>query len=339
MTQTALAQQAGAPIEVAIDKYPMSEIIERQLWKSDELARVANITFPVTALDVLPPNHRPSISVIRVNTDPASKDTYMVSGQKALSKHVLLKLANAGGLHIRTRKISLRTDLDHIEWEAVAMGRLPDGTPISVKCSKSWSWAKCQEEMSEKQAREYRKFADEQTETKAILRAVRAAMNLKTSYTPAELEKPFLVARAVFAPDMSDPEVRRMVTQEQVRSQSMLYGGPGTRDDLAALPEPTLLPDDEEEEEVVTAQFETEPPPAEEPPFDPMAEAEPATTSAPPTCAACDRIIEGTTMGGNSYTAQQIVEKTTTDTGKQLCFHCYAAWKQAQRRAAAGGTK
>lgn len=248
-TQSLAKTEPGQQLAVRVGNIPLAEIVEKQLWKSDELAKVANVTFPVTALDHLPPNHAPSLSVIRVDPNPASKDTYNVSGQKALSKHVLLKMANAGGLHIRTRKISPRHDLDFIEWEAVAMGRLPDGTPISVKCSKSWSWAKCQEEMSEKQAKEYRKFADEQTETKAILRAVRAAMNLKTSYTPEEIAKPFLIARSVFSPDMSDPEVRRMVTREQLRSQGMLYpGGQQDQDDLASLPEPTELPEEDEEE-------------------------------------------------------------------------------------------
>lgn len=242
----------GGALAVRVGTHSLTEIVERQLWKSDELARIANVTFPVTALDHLPPNHVPSLSVIRVDPSPASKDTYNVGGSKALSKHVLLKMANAGGLHIRTRKLSPRADLDNIEWEAVALGRLPDGTPISVKCSKSWSWTKCQEEMKEGQARQYRQFADEQTETKAILRAVRAAMNLKTSYTSEEIAKPFLIARSVFSPDMSDPEIRRMVTREQMRSQVSLYGGTigptQSEEDLASLPEPTELPDEEDEE-------------------------------------------------------------------------------------------
>jgi hypothetical protein len=259
--------QAHQP-QVQVGQYPLSQVIEQQMWKSDSLAQVANVCFPVTALDTLPPNHKPSLSVIRVDLNPTSKDTYTVGGQKALSKHVLLKMANAGGLHIRTRKVSPRADLDNIEWEAIAMGRLPDGTPIYVKCSKSWSWVKCQEQMSGNQAKEYRKFADEQTETKAILRCVRAGMNLKTSYTADELQKPFLIARAVFSPDMSDPEIKRMVTQQQLASQNAIYGAADDAFDTAqpALPEPTILPDDEEEEEAVQdAAFEPTPESAPEP--------------------------------------------------------------------------
>lgn len=273
-TSLAKSESGGGALAVRVGTHSLTEIVERQLWKSDELAKVANVTFPVTALDHLPPNYVPSLSVIRVDPSPASKDTYSVGGSKALSKHVLLKMANAGGLHIRTRKISPRHDLDNIEWEAVALGRLPDGTPISVKCSKSWSWTKCQEEMKEGQARQYRQFADEQTETKAILRAVRAAMNLKTSYTPEEIAKPFLIARSVFSPDMSDPEVRKMVTMEQLRSQTALYGGnigpAQAESDLASLPEPTELPDEEDEEAVQT-------PAADDDDYDPFNEdAEPA---------------------------------------------------------------
>lgn len=276
--ERSLAQQTpttqSSAIEVRVGGHTLAEIVDRQLWKSDELAKVANITFPITALDVLPPNHVPSLSVIRVNPDPKAGDVYAVGGQLALRKHVLLKIANAGGIHIRTRKVSPRHDLDNIEWEAIAFGRLPDGTPISVKCSKTWSWAKCQQEMKPAQAAQYRQFADEQTETKAILRAVRAGMNLKTGYTPEEIRKPFLVARAVFAPDMSDPEVRKVVLQSQLQPSAALYGP--ALDGFASLPTPTELVDDEPEEvqiEVQSAQPAEMPEPEPEP--EPTPEPEP----------------------------------------------------------------
>jgi hypothetical protein len=235
--ETALAK----PSEVTIGGHSLASIIQQQLWKSDELAKVTNMTFPVTALDVLPPMHVPSLSVIRVNVDPRSKDTYPINAdQKGLSKHVVLKMLNAAGASYRTQKLTPDSELDLIRWTALVWGKLPDGTFHQAQGSKAWSWEKCQAEMTAQQAKQYRQFADEQTETKALLRAARAWLNIKISYSNDELTKPFLIARSVPALDVSDPEIKRMVAQRMVDSTFALYGTPDPAPALPPLSVPEL---------------------------------------------------------------------------------------------------
>ncbi len=232
MAETALAQR-----DVKVGNYGLAQIISDQLWKTEELAKSANLLFPVTALDALPPMHKPSISVITVNPNPAAKEVYPIAGgQHGLSKHVILKMLAATGATCHTRKLTPETDLDNIRWQAVVTGKLPDGHLHTMTGSKAWSWQKCQEQMSAQQAKQYRQFADEQTETKAILRAARAFLSIKTSYNQEELSKPFLIARSVPDLDMSDPEIRREYARSIINQGNALYGAPPS--DMDALPAP-----------------------------------------------------------------------------------------------------
>jgi hypothetical protein len=234
------ALDTTGPREVQVGSYALSTIIKQQLWKSDELAKVANIVFPVTALDQLPPMHKPSLSVIRVDTDMRKKEVYSInSDQLGLSKHIILKMLNATGANVKTQKLTPDSDLDLIRWAAIVWGKLPDGTVHQAQASKAWSWEKCQAEMKENQAKQYRQFADEQTETKAILRAARAFLNIKTSYSKEELAKPFIIARSVPDMDMSDPEIRRMYAQRLIDSTFALYGDASA---APALPPSNLQP-------------------------------------------------------------------------------------------------
>ena len=283
--ETGLAEAKPAEITQAkVGDYALNDVLERELWKSQELARVANITFPVTALDSLPPMHKPSLTIVTVNTERKSKDTYFItSDQLGLSKPVILKMLNAAGANVMTRKLTRDTDLEFIRWQALVWGRLPDGTPHQISASKAWNATKSREDfirkaveknakakseykVSEQEARakglnaalQYREFADEQTESKAILRAARAFLNIQTSYSPEELQKPFLIAKSVPSLDTTDPEIKRMVAQELVKSSFALYGGA-----QGALPQPqfpdlTDVADDTEFDET-DADFREEP--------------------------------------------------------------------------------
>lgn len=262
MTETALAKTGNGAQIVKVGQYPLNQILEQQLYKSAELAQVANVLFPVTALDQIQPLHKPSLSVIQVNTAQTSKDTYFISGQQlGLSKHVILKMLKAAGACVRTQKLTLDSDLDRIRYTAIVWGKLPDGTMHQEQATKFWSWEKCQEDFIRKalakgkskeeglrNALQYREFADEQTETKAILRAARAWLNLQTSYSREELSKPFLIARSVPDIDLSDPEIKRMATQRMLDSTFALYGAPAEAPmlppvDMGAVPDE---PGDEE---------------------------------------------------------------------------------------------
>jgi hypothetical protein len=59
-------------------------------------------------------------------------------------------------------------------------------------------------------------------ETKAKNRAIRS-IGVQQVYTVKELEKPFIIFRAMYQPDMSDPVIRQMVAARALHGRSMLY--------------------------------------------------------------------------------------------------------------------
>lgn len=77
--------------------------------------------------------------------------------------------------------------------------------------------------MSELQKKEFMKFRNEMCETKAINRALRAAMHIKGTYTLDELKKPFVVAYLV--PNLDNEAVKAEAVRHFFSSSQELYGG------------------------------------------------------------------------------------------------------------------
>ncbi|HBX22629.1 MAG TPA: hypothetical protein DEF34_03175 [Desulfotomaculum sp.] len=73
-----------------------------------------------------------------------------------------------------------------------------------------------------------------QCETKALLRALRAGLGIKGSYTKAELQKPFAVALVVL--NTTDPELKAAMIQRYAAGESALFGAPKA----VALPAPEV---------------------------------------------------------------------------------------------------
>lgn len=69
-----------------------------------------------------------------------------------------------------------------------------------------------------------RKFGLELAETKSLNRLARN-LGIKQVYTIAELQRPFVIFRASYVPDVSDPEVRRQLTQASLGARHLLFPG------------------------------------------------------------------------------------------------------------------
>jgi hypothetical protein len=229
-----------------VGEIPLAEVVERQLWK-DPRALKANVLFAITALDNLPPMMRPSLTVVFVQPDPKHREVYPVGDEKyGLSKPVIMKMLNAVGASAGTRKISDRSDLDIIEWQATVWGRTPDGQFHQQTASKTWVWEKVKRERG---GAAQRKFADEICETKAILRAARAFLNIQTSYTQPELAMPFLLASAVPDLDPSDPDVKKALIAQSTGAAKMLYPEQSSLPPMQPVIDSEIINADDDEEE------------------------------------------------------------------------------------------
>jgi hypothetical protein len=69
-----------------------------------------------------------------------------------------------------------------------------------------------------------RKFGLELAESKSLNRLARN-LGIKQAYTIAELQRPFVIFRASYVPDVSDPEVRRQLTQASLGARHLLFPG------------------------------------------------------------------------------------------------------------------
>lgn len=218
-----------------------------------ELSQNYHIVSPATRVDVLPEGCGVAISYVVVdpNTDKdGPKEVYEVGGRLGLSGDTLKRIAAAAGLdwdprqcgrlddgrdphychyravgYVRNFDGSIRTVTGEVEMD------MREGSPqIEEIRAKSAAAAKKYDKPDDggvSQIRELRKFLLRHAESKAKNRAI-ADMGVKRSYAPAELQKPFAVARLTWTGETSDPELRRVFAEKTADAMiggiSALYG-------------------------------------------------------------------------------------------------------------------
>lgn len=174
------------------------------------------------------------------------------------AKPALMRIAAAAGIVWNWRESGPQVlQKDYVVYKAVGALRLPDGSWQPIVATKEIDLTVIEEELMDqnlKKAQEYaadpekrkklngmtvEQWAQAQTrtnmiqwrknklmraETGAMLRVIRAALGMKSQYTREELQKPFIVPRIDFAPDYSDPEVRRALIENGVPAMAQLFG-------------------------------------------------------------------------------------------------------------------
>jgi hypothetical protein len=85
----------------------------------------------------------------------------------------------------------------------------------------------------QKEIAQIRKFKLATTTTKAQNAVIRKLLGVKSVYSKAEIDKPFVVLRFSFQPDMSNKEVTKMLIDRFIASTGQIYGGE-TRPQLPA---------------------------------------------------------------------------------------------------------
>lgn len=181
-----------------------------------------NVVSPTTQIAAADPMWSPSIALIHL--DP---QTHGYKGQRngetALAKNGILALADGAGIQIRTRRMA-RNELRDCEigWTATALIRQSDGTLKELEASKVMDLDFEREAINAAAANENaargrwlneRPHFDAKCETKAMLRAIRAAMQLRHALPTEQFKRPWLVIRIGFTPDPDNPAVRNAVAQ------------------------------------------------------------------------------------------------------------------------------
>jgi len=182
----------------------------------------------------------------------------------ALTKQALMKLSLCAGIMwhpAETRRTDDRSDKNYVSYQAVGGVRKSDGTWVFWKGEYDLDFEVIEMELEEQYRNKAEKYeADEDAtwwqkktedekeayiqrcirrdllqkrkhklklaESGAMNRVIRAVLGMKSTYTKKELEQPFVVARVVFRPDYSDPEVRRQLTEASIDAMTSIYGPP-----------------------------------------------------------------------------------------------------------------
>jgi hypothetical protein len=293
-----------------------------------------NLLIPVITMQEISPLHKIIFNQVQISSDVADGDVYPQKNDDgikkfSLTKTGLLKLMTAANVVEEESKKILPTGC-HRCVEAAQMTKV---APQCGNCKGKTDVAYQISLLVPDPAGGYRRYVGSkemtkdtysgkpehmaaQCETKAFLRAVRAGLGIKGSYTAAELAKPFVVALVV--PNLNDPELKAKVLDRYAGNVASLFGGVPERAALAAPITQTVVVDSYEsdnrspiEPEVISPggsySAETPPWPEDE---DPMANAL--------WCADCATLIEQS----GSKTPDMIREYSTKTFGRCLCLDC-----------------
>jgi len=310
----------------------------------DYPAEKFNLLIPVRTMQELSPLHKVVINEVQISSDPKQKDTYSQSGGLALTKNGLMKLMAAANIQIidsrpvptqrcnKCIEIAQRTRqapkcfecpyIDDVAHQVTIAVPEPSGTYRTVRATKEIRMEDSKATMKDSEFKQFAKFRTEHCESKALNRALREGLMIKSTYTAQELQKPFAVALVM--PNMSDPDLKRAMIDRYANNASALYGDVAPAGSQSALPsgEVTVIDADDdidyETGEVISAYTEvidiTEP------------EDEPLT------CEECGaELIPVTDKTGKEWTIADLVDLSMAHFNRVLCPACYNKEKKAKK--------
>lgn len=212
-----------------------------------------NLLVPMQTVAEIAEIHKPVMNAVQISTNEDDKEIYLQDRSKAkadgwaLTKKGLNKLMRAAGIKILgTRPIIPSTcqkcaevnksigrpvncgtcGNKDVKFEARISVPQLTGENIEIVAHKEIIVDDVSVGMTEFQKKEFLKFRSEMCETKAINRALRAAMHIKGTYSLTELSKPFVVAYLV--PNLDNEAVKAEAVRHFFTSAQELYGGHNT---------------------------------------------------------------------------------------------------------------
>ena len=216
-----------------------------------------NLLVPMQTVAEIADIHKPVMNAVQISTNLADKEIYLQEKGKeawkdrpaippgyALTKKGLNKLMRAAGIKILGTRPTIPSTCQKCAEVNRSIGRpvncgacgnkdvkfearisVPQltGESIEIVAHKEIIVQDVTDGMTDAQRKEFLKFRSEMCETKAINRALRAAMHIKGTYSLQELQKPFVVAYLV--PNLDNELVKQEAVKHFFTSAQELYGG------------------------------------------------------------------------------------------------------------------
>ena len=318
-----------------------------------------NVLNPTVMMEGVPDVLKVAVNVVKINPDPnTGKDVYKErsSGQLALTKVGLNKLAAAANIRVvSTEELPASACIRCFEKDKVLGKRTPCGScenrhdvkyrvtisipdPLGgeriVTESKQFICEDEKDKMTSDQYKRWFPHRPAQAESKALLRCLRAAMSIAQNYTPAELQKPFVVTR--LAPNFDHPDIKKQYIDKASDSMGLLFGTPNAPRQLAA-PAPQELPalPSPPAECATDTTTRGSMGPTNDPPPPPPADDLPFTDDDGLFCADCAVVLTpATRKDGSTMRPREIADFSVARFGRSLCPACQRKAQQDAR----GGT-
>lgn len=202
-----------------------------------------NLLVPVKTLTMVSPLHKISFNTVKLSTSEDDKDVYREkNGELALTKLALSKLMASAGIQVldsrpippsdcvKCRQLSAGgpaqcgncPSKNDVAWQVTILIPELSGTHRRVKATKELRMADARASMSEKQFAAFFPFRSEHAETKALNRALREGLMIRSTYKERDLQKPFVVA--LITPNFDDPDLKAALIQQISGNSDALYG-------------------------------------------------------------------------------------------------------------------
>lgn len=335
-----------------------------------------NVLVPVTTLQVASNLQSITVNMVQLdvrqdqNNRGPSKDIYFEksSGKFAITKVGGMKLAAAANISIvstepsRTEVCQRCIEMARATGKARTCGNCPHVLDVAVtvtirvpepsggfRMMKATKEIDCTLEAAGMKdgdkGKQYARFLPHRTaiaESKAFMRAIRAALGLSGGYDYNDLRKPFVVARIV--PNLEAPEVRDAFAANCLGAMGMLFEmpAPAQQKTLPAPPPPVENVPEYPDEQPGTLPWDEEPP---EPPdtwtqerqYGGPGDWEQEPPPPPPQpkgifCSRCrQEIAGGRSQSGRVWTPEDIAGYSSRNFGRVLCPDCQKVVKEGER--------
>lgn len=254
-------------------------------WRKDGF----NVLTPAIALGTIPRDHKIVVSRVSIDPNPNNGEVYQNTlftkqGEVAISKVGLEKMAQSAGISIdRIERVDSGTVPYLWSYRAYGWWLGFDGSRIDrtkVRTLDLRDGSDALKGFTANQIAQARIHGESVCESKAVNRLYRT-YGIKQKYYQAELERPFIVCKLRWDPDMTNPMVAAIVTQVRMGATSLIFPQ-SMQIDLSTVnplqlpesarprtpPPPEDLKDetDRDEDDTIDARerpFEDTPPPAE----------------------------------------------------------------------------
>lgn len=299
---------------------------------------------PVKVMTQVSPLHKVSVNVVQISINEDDRDVYKEKNSEfALTKKGLMKLMCAANIQIVESKSVIPTSCQR----CVEMARAT-GKPVSCgscECKSDIAWQVtiavpdinggfrkvtatrefiCDDEKGKMSAGQYKvafPFRSAHAESKALNRALREALMVKSTYKANELNKAFAVP--VISPNFDDPALKDAMIKRFADGDNVLFG--------ESQPKAIEAPAEDLQEIVIPAD-EPDPGPA---PCDPFPEEPPIDAEPVIECHDCGAVLEPfRDPKGNEWTVERIRNYGIETYGKPLCARCL---REMSRQQGGGG--